>query len=71
MPGSGLPWHGIPGVDETFVSLIVIGGTWTVLLYWLEGGMKLEASDIAHRILRELGFYTQYIGGRGPAIRQE
>lgn len=71
LPGSGLPWHGIHGVDETFVSLIVIGGTWTVLLYWLEGGMKLEASDIAHRILLELGFYTQYIGDRGPAIRQE
>lgn len=63
LPGSGLPWHGIHGVDETFVSLII----------WLEGGMKLEASDITHRILRELGFYTQYIdiGDRDPAIRQE
>ena len=71
LPGSSLPWHGIPGVDETCVNLIVIGGMWTVLLYWLEGGMKLEASDITHRILRELRFYTQYIGDRGPAIRQE
>ena len=70
LPGSSLPWHGIPGVDETCVNLIVIGGMWTVLLYWLEGGMKLEASDITHRILRELRFYTQYIGDRGPATRQ-
>ena len=61
LPDSSLPWHGMAEVDETFTDLLVIGGIWTILLYWFENGLNLTDTELAHKILQELNFYKNFI----------
>ena len=59
LPHSGLPWHGVSGVDETLVDLLFVGGMWNILLHWLDRGMDPKASEVVRTFLEELSVYAE------------
>ena len=60
LPHQKLPWHS-PSKDETLIDLMIIGGMWNILLYYLTPDRLIDPEKLTGMIIKSLKEHLAYL----------
>jgi hypothetical protein len=60
LPQQAMPWHS-PTKDETVIDLLIIGGVWNILLYYLTPDRLIDPEKLTRIIINSLKDHLVYL----------